>query len=113
MNNQVCLITGGTSGIGEEAAVQLARLGATVIITGRDRARGEAVLERIDADSKARAQSGQKDFAALKSARPASSSPARKVTRSGSDVAGTRSPVIRVTVSADRSWTPMPVPLSV
>ncbi|MBV9127362.1 MAG: SDR family oxidoreductase [Verrucomicrobia bacterium] len=44
MRGRVCLITGGTSGIGREAALALADLGATVLIVGRDASRGEAVV---------------------------------------------------------------------
>jgi NAD(P)-dependent dehydrogenase (short-subunit alcohol dehydrogenase family) len=35
ISEKICLVTGGTSGIGAAAAQQLARLGATVIIVGR------------------------------------------------------------------------------
>ena len=44
MRGRVCLVTGGTSGIGREAALALAGMGATVLVVGRDRARGEAVV---------------------------------------------------------------------
>lgn len=42
MKDKIVLITGGTGGIGKQTAIALARLGAQVIVTGRDRARGEA-----------------------------------------------------------------------
>lgn len=46
MKDKIVLITGGTGGIGKQTAIALARLGAQVVVTGRDRARGEAgVLE--------------------------------------------------------------------
>jgi len=48
-------ITGATSGIGEEAAVQLARLGHRIILIGRNRERGEAALARVT-DANRRAQ---------------------------------------------------------
>ena len=51
MDGKTCLITGGTGGIGKETAVGLARMGATVIIVSRDRARGEAAVEDIRARS--------------------------------------------------------------
>ena len=41
MSGKVCLVTGGTSGIGRETALGLARKGAHVIIVGRDAARSE------------------------------------------------------------------------
>ncbi len=45
--DQVHLVTGATSGIGRAAAEVLAGLGATVLLVGRDRARGEATLAAI------------------------------------------------------------------
>lgn len=51
MTDRVVLITGSTSGIGKEAAVELAKQGATVLAVGRDRARGEAAAEEIKARS--------------------------------------------------------------
>lgn len=47
MAGKQVLITGGNSGIGLETAVGLARLGATVSIVSRDRARGEAAVDEI------------------------------------------------------------------
>jgi NAD(P)-dependent dehydrogenase (short-subunit alcohol dehydrogenase family) len=41
------LVTGGTSGIGEAVAIAFAKAGADVVITGRDQARGQAVLGTI------------------------------------------------------------------
>lgn len=43
------MITGATSGIGLATAESLARLGARVVLVGRDRARGEAALARVNA----------------------------------------------------------------
>jgi len=43
------LVVGGTSGIGGAAAMQLAAAGAHLSIVGRNRARGEAALERLRA----------------------------------------------------------------
>lgn len=47
MQNKICLVTGGTSGIGRVAAIELARQGARVIITGRDDARGAEAVSAI------------------------------------------------------------------
>jgi len=45
---QTALVTGATSGIGKGAALKLAERGATVLVHGRDAARGRAVVERIE-----------------------------------------------------------------
>ncbi|MEU7867399.1 SDR family oxidoreductase [Dactylosporangium sp. NPDC049140] len=47
MRGKVCLVTGGTSGIGRETAARLAELGATVIVVGRDPERGRAAVKEI------------------------------------------------------------------
>ena len=41
MDDEVVLITGGTSGIGKAAATALAATGAEVVVTGRNEERGE------------------------------------------------------------------------
>lgn len=47
MQGKVCLITGGTNGIGKSAAQALASLGAMVIIVGRDAQKTSQVVEEI------------------------------------------------------------------
>jgi len=47
VRDRVCVVTGATSGIGEEIALGLARAGARVAVVGRRRERGEATLARI------------------------------------------------------------------
>lgn len=47
MRGKICLVTGGTAGIGYETALGLARLGARVGIVGRDGARVEHAAARI------------------------------------------------------------------
>jgi NAD(P)-dependent dehydrogenase (short-subunit alcohol dehydrogenase family) len=49
MQGKVVVITGGTSGIGQVAAERLAGQGARLVLVARDRARGEATLERLRA----------------------------------------------------------------
>src|SRR5271169_2994503 len=48
LEGKVALVTGATSGIGRAAAVHLAAQGATVIVHGRDAARGAAVVAEIE-----------------------------------------------------------------
>ena len=51
MEGKVVVVTGGNAGIGKEAAVELARAGARVVITARDRTRGENALADVRARS--------------------------------------------------------------
>ena len=47
LEGRTCLVTGATSGIGQETALGLAREGARVLIVGRDPARGEAARRDV------------------------------------------------------------------
>ena len=47
LQGKIALVTGSTSGIGKVTARELARLGATVVIVSRSRAKGEATLAEI------------------------------------------------------------------
>jgi len=47
LDRQVILVTGATDGLGRELARRLAAAGATVLLHGRNRARGEALLREI------------------------------------------------------------------
>lgn len=47
LSGRTALVTGATSGIGRETALALGRLGARVLVHGRDRERGAAVVERL------------------------------------------------------------------
>ncbi|HNQ34292.1 MAG TPA: SDR family NAD(P)-dependent oxidoreductase, partial [Methanoculleus sp.] len=49
MAKKTILITGSTDGIGRAAAYLLAEQGHRILIHGRDRAKGRAVLEEVEA----------------------------------------------------------------
>ncbi len=51
LEGRTCLVTGASSGIGEETALGMARLGARVILVGRSRERGERALARVRTES--------------------------------------------------------------
>lgn len=51
MQNQICLITGATDGVGKATAIELARLGFTVVMVARNKAKAEAVRAEIMAST--------------------------------------------------------------
>ena len=51
MEGKVCLITGGSDGIGYAAALELARMGATVVIAGRNAEKTETAADTIRRDT--------------------------------------------------------------
>ncbi len=51
LTEHVILITGATDGLGKAVAMRLARTGATLLLHGRDEARGERTLEEIRAQT--------------------------------------------------------------
>src|SRR3982074_599070 len=52
LKDQVALITGGTSGIGEATAVVVSKEGAKIAITGRNQDRGAALVQQIKQQSR-------------------------------------------------------------
>ena len=67
---QVILISGATDGLGKAVALQLARSGATLLLHGRDEARGQRTLEEIRTQTgNTRLQWYRADFAALSQVR--------------------------------------------
>lgn len=70
LDGKVCLITGATGGIGQETAKALARLGATLVLSGRDKARTEATVAAVrDAAPQARVETLLADLSSLSSVR--------------------------------------------
>ena len=69
MKGKVCVVTGATSGIGKAAAVSLARLGATVVLVGRDRGRTEAAAAEIGSVSASPPLTEIADLASLEQVR--------------------------------------------
>jgi NAD(P)-dependent dehydrogenase (short-subunit alcohol dehydrogenase family) len=45
--DKICVVTGATSGIGLSASMQLAAMGARLVLIGRDRSRGEAAVAHL------------------------------------------------------------------
>ncbi|HVO66928.1 MAG TPA: SDR family NAD(P)-dependent oxidoreductase [Syntrophales bacterium] len=45
--NKICLITGATSGIGKAAALKLAKLGASLVLIGRNADKGRIICDQI------------------------------------------------------------------
>jgi len=69
MKGKVCVVTGATSGIGKAAAAALARLGATVVLVGRDRGRTEAAAAEIGPASASPPRAEVADLASLEQVR--------------------------------------------
>lgn len=65
---QQALVTGSTSGIGRDAALALGRLGADVIVHGRDETAGEAVVADLE-DAGADGRFVKADFASVEDVR--------------------------------------------
>src|SRR5438874_9765519 len=52
MQGKICMVTGANCGIGKATALELAQMGATVVMVCRDRARGEEARSEITTKSK-------------------------------------------------------------
>ena len=52
MQGKICMVTGANSGIGKATALELAQMGATVVMVCRDRARGEETRSEITTKSR-------------------------------------------------------------
>ncbi|HLX57963.1 MAG TPA: SDR family oxidoreductase [Ktedonobacteraceae bacterium] len=52
LQGKICLVTGANSGIGKATALELAQMGATVVMVCRDRARGEQARSEITTKSR-------------------------------------------------------------
>lgn len=62
LTGRTALVTGGTGGIGRETALALGRLGARVLVHGRDRKRGETLVEALEAAGSPRPAFHSADF---------------------------------------------------
>lgn len=62
---KVVLVTGATDGLGRAVAIALAQRGATLLVHGRDRARDEASLAKVQAADSPEARLYVADFAVL------------------------------------------------
>jgi NAD(P)-dependent dehydrogenase (short-subunit alcohol dehydrogenase family) len=65
LEGKTVLVTGSTDGVGRLVACRLARRGAHVLVHGRDRHRGEQVIEQIRASGRGSAVFLPADFSAL------------------------------------------------
>ena len=69
LSGKTVFITGSTDGLGREVALRVADLGAHVIVHGRNRERGEAVVAEITQRGKGSARFYAADFASLQAVR--------------------------------------------
>lgn len=68
MKNKIVLVTGATDGIGQQTAIELAQMGAQVLVHGRSAERCEKVVAEIQRAS-GTAEAAVADFASLKQVR--------------------------------------------
>ena len=68
VRDKICIVTGATNGIGKQTALELARLGARVVVVARNPTKGEATVREIsDATSQKRIELLLCDFASQRS----------------------------------------------
>lgn len=72
MQGKVVLMTGGTSGIGRVTAIELARMGAKVVVLGRDEAKGRQLVAEVSEASGQGAEFLRCEMASLDSVKAAS-----------------------------------------
>ncbi|MFB6172714.1 MAG: SDR family NAD(P)-dependent oxidoreductase [Haloarculaceae archaeon] len=69
LSDRTVLVTGATDGIGRETALALGRLGAAVLVHGRDPGKGEAVVADLDRTAAADAAFVAADYTSLDAVR--------------------------------------------
>ncbi len=70
LSGKVALVTGGSGGLGEETARALAERGAQVVLTARNRAKGEAAVQKVRASTgNQHVKVGELELASLASVR--------------------------------------------
>ncbi len=69
MQNKLCLITGATSGIGKATAIELARLGFDLILTGRNEFKGKVISDSLIKKNKIKSEFIKCDISSLKDVR--------------------------------------------
>jgi NAD(P)-dependent dehydrogenase (short-subunit alcohol dehydrogenase family) len=75
MAGKVCLVTGGSSGVGRSIAAGCAKAGATVVIVSRDQGRGEAAARQLrESSGNPRVEALSADLSSISSVRSLSDS---------------------------------------
>lgn len=69
MKNKICLITGATSGIGKATAIELAKLGFNLILTGRNEIKGKEISDSLIKKNKIKSEFIKCDISSLNEVR--------------------------------------------
>jgi NAD(P)-dependent dehydrogenase (short-subunit alcohol dehydrogenase family) len=101
LEGKTCLVTGATSGMGAVTAMELARLGATVLVAGRDRDRTEEHAAAIRRATGARAAAVVADLASRDQVRAMADEIARQLVRLDVLVNNAGTVLFERTVTAD------------